>query len=155
MTTDTTNIINILNILITTSKDSEQGFRSAADKVENQNLKDTFLSKADKCQGYITELQELVSGLNAEPLEDSGSMLGALHRGFLEVKSIITGNDDYAILVECERGEEVARNNYLEALKEDLPTAILNVIRRQYNEVSEDYAHISELKEKYTKNKDI
>lgn len=144
----TNDIINILNSLITTSKDSEQGFRSSADKVKDQNLKETFLNKAEKCKNYVAELQEQVNKLNAEP-ENSGSVAGALHRGFLEIKHMVTGNDDYAILVECERGEGVARDNYFSALKEDLPTEILAIVQKQYNEVAEDYALIRNLKEKY------
>jgi len=150
----TNDIISTLNSLITTSKDSEQGFRSSADKVKDQNLKDIFLSKAERCKGYVVELQEYVSKLNAKP-EGSGSVAGALHRGFLEVKYMLTGEDDYAILVECERGEGVARDNYLAALKEDLPTEVLAIVQKQYNQVAEDYATISNLKEKYEINKTL
>ena len=146
----TTNITSTLNALIKTSKDSEQGFHSAASKVIDQNLKNILLTKTERCKNYVAELQKHVNELNAEA-EDSGSVLGAIHRGFLEVKSIIIGNDDYAILVECERGEEAARNNYFQALKEDLPAEILTVIQNQYNQVAKDYLLVCDLREKYAK----
>ena len=41
-------------------------------------------------------------------------MAGALHRGWVDVKSAVTDHSDHAILAECERGEDAAKKNYRE-----------------------------------------
>ena len=47
--------------------------------------------------------------------------------------------DDHAVLEECERGEDVAKNAYEAALKKDLPPDIRTVIERQYQGVKENH----------------
>ena len=42
------------------------------------------------------------------PAADSGSVAGALHRGWVDVKSMVTGKDEEAVLNEAERGEDHA-----------------------------------------------
>jgi len=64
-------------------------------------------------------------------LEESGSVLGAVHRGWLNIKSMLTGDTVYVILAECERGEDVAKANYSKALSHDLPDDIRNVVQQQ------------------------
>ena len=46
---------------------------------------------------------------------------GSLHRGWLNIKSVITGKDDHAIVAEAERGEDVAKTSFENALSEPLP----------------------------------
>jgi uncharacterized protein (TIGR02284 family) len=46
---------------------------------------------------------------------------GALHRGWIDINSTIIGKDEAAVLAECERGEDVAKKAYEEALAIDLP----------------------------------
>ena len=61
-----------------------------------------------------------VRSLGGEPAQ-SGSISGSMHRAWTNIKSSITGMDEYAVLGECERGEDVAKHVYEEALNEDLP----------------------------------
>jgi uncharacterized protein (TIGR02284 family) len=42
------------------------------------------------------------------------------------------GNDEAAIVSECERGEDSAVDQYQEALAEDLPMDVRQIINRQY-----------------------
>lgn len=38
--------------------------------------------------------------------EDNGTVLGSAHRMFLNLKSVVTGQDDKAIIAEVEQGED-------------------------------------------------
>ena len=134
----------ILNNLIITSKDGEEGFRIAAENVSDQNLKKILLERAEGCKKAVEILQKHVAELDAQPAE-SGSILGALHRRWLDLKSLITGQDDHAILVECERGEGVAEANYSEALTEDLPENIRIIVQHQYEGVLKNHDLIRDL----------
>ncbi|MGI4852348.1 MAG: PA2169 family four-helix-bundle protein [Janthinobacterium lividum] len=144
----TTNVVSVLNKLIKTSKDGEQGFRNAAENVSNESLKQMFLEKAQGCKAAAQELQLHVTHEGEEP-EESGSIMGAIHRGWMNVKSTIAGQDDHAILAECERGEDVAKATYANALKEDLPSDIRAVVQHQYQGVLSNHDQIRDLRDSY------
>lgn len=141
MTTTTTTttmtreeVISTLNNLIETSRDGQNGFQSAAEGITDPSLKASFLQYAQQRGQFVSELQSEVRALGDDP-QTTGSIAGALHRGWINIKSAVTGKDEHSILEECERGEDSAKKNYLEALKENLPTNILNVVDRQYQAV--------------------
>src|SRR5829696_5941992 len=118
MTND--NVISTLNNLIETCKDSEDGFRTAADGVKNSELKTLFLTYSQQRAQFAAELQNEVRNLGGDP-EDAGSVAASLHRGWINIKSTVTGEDEGAVISECERGEDSAVKNYREALDESLP----------------------------------
>lgn len=142
------NSITILNRLIETSKDGEKGFRQAAEYTPDHYLQSIFNGCADSYQRAVNELQTCVAQLGAQP-EDSGSVLGALHRGWTGIKATLSRGDSHAILVECERVEESVKDNYLKALNAALPTNIHLLIERQCNEVVKNHNIIRELRDKY------
>ena len=75
-----------------------------------------------------------------------GTAGGALHRASTNIKSSITGMDEYAVLNECERGEDVAKSAYEEALNEDLPMDIKTLVQRQYEGVKVNHDRIRQLR---------
>ena len=123
--------ISVLNDLIETSKDGVNGFRAAADAVRSAEAKAVFLSRVQYIERAVAELQDAVRRLGGDP-ERTGSVAGALHRGWMGLKSAVTGRDDAAIVTECERGEEVAVKNYEDALKKDLPADVRALVEQQY-----------------------
>lgn len=131
MTND--DVISTLNDLIETSKDGEEGFRTCAEDASDRNpqLRTLFLDRSAGCAAAAQELQQLVRSLGGDP-EKRSSVSGTIHRGWLAIKTALTGNDDLAVLTECERGEDVAVASYRKALGKDLPTDIRAVVERQY-----------------------
>jgi uncharacterized protein (TIGR02284 family) len=63
--------------------------------------------------------------------EDSGSVLGAVHRGWVSVKDALSVHSDRAVLEEAERGEDHALARYRKALKADLPEHVRALVQRQ------------------------
>jgi len=112
-----TETISLLNSLIETVKDGEQGFKTAAEGLTSPDVKAKFLQYSRERGQMAGELQAEVRRLGGDP-EHSGSMSGAVHRGWLDIKSVITGKDDHAIAVEAERGEDVAKSAFENALRE-------------------------------------
>jgi len=141
-------IVKLLNDLVETSKNGEKGFRAAAEDTKNPELKSLFESRANDCATGATELQALVTQLGGKP-EDSGTIAGALHRGWVNLKSAVTGRSDTAILEECERGEDVAKKDYADALQEALPEDIRAVVQRQYDGVLRNHDQIRDLRNRY------
>src|SRR5437764_3854488 len=144
MATDNDKVISTLNNLIETGKDGEQGFRTAADGVKKSDLKTLFLTYSQQRAQFAGELQNEVLRLGGDP-EKTGSVAATLHRGWLDIKSAVTGEDEGAIIRECERGEDSAVRNYEDALKEDLPANIRSIIEQQFTQIKEAHARLRAL----------
>jgi uncharacterized protein (TIGR02284 family) len=74
-----------------------------------------------------------------------GSVAATLHRGWINIRSAVAGQDDGAVVSECERGEDAAVSAYRDALDEDLPANIRAVVERQYAEVKQAHDRIRSL----------
>jgi uncharacterized protein (TIGR02284 family) len=122
--------ISTLNDLIETCRDGEKGFRTAADALKDHHVKSLFERYSRQRGEFVRELQEQVRALGGSP-EQSGSTSASLHRGWMNIKSLVTGSDDSAIIAEAERGEDVAKAAYAKALKEDLPAGARTLIQSQ------------------------
>ena len=143
-----TNTVSVLNDLIETSKDGEQGFLKAAEDATDPKLKTLFASRADECGRAARELQARVVQLGGKP-EDRGSVSGALHRGWVDVKSALSSRDNHAILAECERGEDVAKKRYREALDKELPADIRALVELQFQGVIQNHDRIRDLRDQF------
>jgi uncharacterized protein (TIGR02284 family) len=126
--------ISVLNNLIETCKDGELGFKTAAEALTSPDIKRTFLEYSRERGEMARALQNEVRLLGGDP-EESGSVGGSLHRGWFDIKSAITGKDDSAIAAEAERGEDVAKEAYEDALKETLPGTTQALVQRQAAQV--------------------
>jgi len=138
------NVVSTLNNLIETCKDGEDGFRTAADGVKKSDLRTLFLTYSQQRAQFAAELQNEVRGLGGDP-EERGSVAASLHRGWINIKSTVTGEDEGAVISECERGEDSAVRNYQSALNEDLPANIRETVERQYAQVKEAHDRIRAL----------
>ena len=124
-------IIATLNELIAASKDGAKDFAVAAKNVQEPELARVFSEGERTSQTAIAELQDQVRLLGGTE-EREGSMKAAAHRGWTNVKSMVSSRDDRAILEECERGEGHVRTRYADALKLDLPGPIRSLVERHH-----------------------
>jgi uncharacterized protein (TIGR02284 family) len=136
----------LLNELVETSKDGEKGFTKAAEEIADPQIKAVLLEGANRCRSGARELQEKVRAMGAEP-ETTGSALGAMHRGWINVKTAVSPRDAKAILEECERGEDYAKARYAEALRKTLPDDVRMVVQRQYEGVVQNHDKVKALRD--------
>lgn len=136
--------VNTLNNLIETCKDGAQGFKTAADGLKDPQVKARFLEYSRQREQMVRELQDEVRKLGGDP-ERAGSVSGSLHRGWINIKSAVTGKDDSSIIAEAERGEDVAKAEYENALKEQLPETTRTLIQRQSALVHEAHDRVRAL----------
>ena len=139
-------LISTLNNLIETCKDGQNGFKEASEAVEKSDLKTFLYDCSQQRAEFAGKLQETVRGLGGDP-EDSGSIVASIHRGWINLKSALTGNDEQAILNECERGEDSAVKNYNEALAKELPQNIRDIVHEQYIAVQATHDKVKNLRE--------
>ena len=97
------------------------------------------------------ELQAEVRRLGGDP-EKSGSVSGAAHRGWINIKSAVTGKDEGAIVAEAERGEDSAKKAYEDALSQGgiLSTQTQALIRQQSSIVHSTHDRVRSLERAVT-----
>ena len=143
-------VISTLNNLIETCKDGQDGFKQSAEGVTDSSLKSLFYELGQQRAQFAGELQTLVRELGGDP-EKSGSVTGSLHRGWINIKSAVTGQDNGAILNEAERGEDVAKKAYKDALDQNLPANVRNVVQTQYSKVQTAHDKVRDLRDAVNK----
>ena len=148
---DNDRVISVLNNLIETCKDGQDGFRAAAEGVKNSELKTLFNTYSQQRAQFAGDLQNEVRRLGGDP-EKTGSVAASLHRGWINIKSAVTGEDEGAVIAECERGEDSAVRNYEDALREDLPADIRVLVQRQFTQVKEAHDRMRALEQASSKN---
>jgi uncharacterized protein (TIGR02284 family) len=142
---DKDDLIETLNDLIQTSRDGEEGFRTCADAEKSAQLKQTLEQAAGRCAQAVGELQAKVRSLGGDP-ERRSSVSGSLHRAWVDIKSTVTEMDEAAVLAECERGEDVAKKAYENALSKDLPSDVRAMVERQYQGVIQHRDRVHQLR---------
>ena len=146
MTLTNDQAVDHLQKLLGTVRDGETGFQEAAEHAEAASLKTLFQGRAAQRAKLATELETKISELGGQPRE-RGSVGAALHRTWLNVRDAVTGRDDYAVVAEAERGEDVAISNYQDALNEaDLPSDLRAFVQNQYDQVKASHDEIRDLK---------
>jgi uncharacterized protein (TIGR02284 family) len=139
-------LVSIIDDLIETLKDGEKGFKEAAEGVKDRQLKSLFTEYSQQRSRFATDLQSQVRNLGKKP-ETNSSAAGALHRGWINLKSVVTGGDDHAILAECERGEDSAVEAYKKALDDDISQPLHELVSRQYTDIKAAHDRIRNLRD--------
>src|SRR6266480_3910170 len=137
----------IIDGLVETLKDGQEGFKQAAEGVKDPQLKSLFNEYSQQRSRFVSELQSRAQDLGEREPETSGSATGALHRAWMNLKSAVTSGDDHAILAECERGEDSAVEEYKKAMNDDLSPSLRDLVSRQYAKVKSAHDRIKGLRD--------
>lgn len=140
-------VIDSLNELIETSKDGEYGFRTSAEQLQDPQIRQLFLARAEECRQAASQLQALVHELGGDA-EDGGTAAGAVHRGWVAVKSKLSSYSDREILEDTESAEDRAVARYRAALKKDLPPDILTVVQLQAEGARRNHDQVRALRDR-------
>jgi uncharacterized protein (TIGR02284 family) len=137
----------VLNNLIETLKDGQEGFKQAAESVRDPELKALFSQYSQQRSRFATALQSEARRHGETEPETSSSATGALHRGWINLKSAITRGDEHAILAECERGEDSAVEEYKKALDDGLSPSAQELVSHQFAEIKAAHDRIKSLRD--------
>ena len=143
---DQKNVLNVVEKLIQTCKDGENGYRDAAEHVKRSDLKTFFLSQSLERAKFAGELQAELPRLGEHDKKDSGSVSAAMHRAWIDTK-VAVGAGDKAILESVERGEDSAKEAYEKALTGSLPSNVAEIVRRQAASVKSAHDRVRELRD--------
>ena len=139
-------ITAVVHHLIERCKDGQKGFATAAQDVEDQDLKTLFKGFSVQRDGMITELQKELHKMGHTDPEKS-SLEGTIHRAWIDLSSAILSKDRKRVLEECERGEDYAVAAYQKALKADLPANLKQIVEQQYQQVKQAHDQVRDLRD--------
>lgn len=145
---DNDDVVEVLNDLIDACRDGERGFRTSAEHANAGELQSYLARRATDCATAATELEAAVRSYGGAPRE-GGTVAGALHRGWVSIKAALSSNDDRAVLVECERGEDAAVAQYRNALEKPLPQAVRDLVQRQANGAQRNHDEVKAMRDRY------
>lgn len=141
------NLVNNLQGLLEKNYDAEKGFKKALETTKSEPLKGFLKNKAVQHSRFANELNDEILKLNETP-KSSGSITGAVHRGWIDVKSALKPNTDEAILEECIRGEKASLKEYEETLENNVfPPQISGVISKQLTDIKSTVSKVEKLED--------
>ena len=151
MTTNVpTQSIDTLNDLVKVCEDGCAGYLKAAELTSDPILKTTFARFGAERGQFANQLRTEVRRLGGEP-QDSGSLAGAAHRAWFDVKTTFASDDAKAVVNECERGEDHAIGAYKSALEQPLAPSARDIVRAQCNDVQQAHDRMHQLQVAYNK----
>ncbi len=140
-----TQVISTLNDLIEINRDAQKGFHDAAERIHAREIKTMCMEQSLSRAHFVGELQTMVHSLGDEP-EDTGSVTGALRRGWMDLKAAL-GGGDHAILTVVESSEDHALAQYRKALATQLPADVKDIVDMQAKSVRQAHDQIKALRD--------
>ena len=135
--------------LIKTLEDGRDGFAKAAERLEKNSAPDVgrqFREFSAQRSAMADELRRSAQ-LVGYTVPEGGTIAGAVHRGWIAVKDVLSGDDATAIIAAAEQGEDHAKSKYRDALSEQtLSPEIRTVIQRQAAQIEVAHDYVSTLK---------
>lgn len=143
---ETSHDISKLNGLIATTIDSADGYAEAAKDSESSRFGALFTSRATERREVASRLQQEVTRLGGKA-EDDGTILAGAHRVFLNLKAVVTGHDDKAIVNEVEAGEDHIKAKFEDALVDsELSPQVRGLIESCYASVKAGHDEMRDIK---------
>ncbi len=130
MTMQPGQVVGALKLLYETCKDGENSYRNAAAHAKQEELRVSFYTFADQRALFAADLRAELERRGGHD-EKSASVSGALSQSWAEIKIAFSGGGDKALLAQCEQSEGTAEDRFEETLKQELPTDVQALVRRQ------------------------
>jgi uncharacterized protein (TIGR02284 family) len=136
-----------LNVILERTFDAEKGFAKAAQDCKARSLARWFNDRALDRSRFAQELKSEIHSLGGENI-DTGSLKGDVHRAWMDIKALFSGDDNEAVLDEVLKGEKSALREYEEILKEGgLPATTEAMLNSQMAQIDYGLVLLSSLKE--------
>ena len=119
-----------LDSLISTLLDSQKGFADIGEHLKDDILKRYFLAESLKRASFRGDLEEVLHQNGVHDIKESGTTAGALHRVWGDLKAKL-GGGDHTLLETAEQGEDETKKAYADALDQDLPLPVRQLVAEQ------------------------
>lgn len=140
----------LIEDLVETLEDGRKGFQQAGELLSasgHNDLADQMRQFASQRAQFSAELRELARSKGWDIAEE-GSSAAAMHRAWMSLKDMVSGDDAHAVLEVAEQGEDHAVEEYEDALsQDDLPAEVRSVVVRQAQEVKAAHDRVRSLRD--------
>jgi uncharacterized protein (TIGR02284 family) len=119
-----------LNSLISTLLDSQKGLADTGEHLKDETLKRYFLAESLKRASFRGDLEEILHQNGVHDIKESGTTAGSLHRVWGDLKAKL-GGGDHTLLETAEQGEDEVKKAYADALDQELPLPVRQLLAEQ------------------------
>jgi uncharacterized protein (TIGR02284 family) len=154
MATDTARsaeVERVLKSVINSLEDGQKGMAEIGEHLKNEQLKRYFLAESLKRANFRGELENELHRHGVHDVHETGTAGGAVMRTWAGLKAKL-GGGDHTLLETAEQGEDEAKKAYKDALEQDLPLPLRQLLTEQQTHIltSHDYVrdHRDALKSK-------
>jgi uncharacterized protein (TIGR02284 family) len=124
-------ILDALEDLIEVARDGQNGYRDGAEHAKDPQVRKFLESVSLARAKFAGDLEAYATRLGKGDVDRSGSVKGAIHRGWTDLKANLGGGDD-SILSSMETGDSYANDRYEKYINDNkLPDDLLEIIRAQ------------------------
>src|SRR5271155_383825 len=129
-----------LNELISTLLDSQKGLADIGEHLKDETLKRYFLAESLKRASFRGDLEEVLHQNGVHDIKEAGTTVGTLQRVWGDLKAKL-GGGDHTLLETAEQGEDEVKSAYADALDQELPLPIRQLLAEQQSHIlmSHDY----------------
>jgi uncharacterized protein (TIGR02284 family) len=129
-----------LHSVIESLIDGQEGFQKIGEHLKDETLRRYFAAESLKRASFRGELETMLHSEGDHDPKESGSVSGAIHRTWGDIKAHL-GGSDHTLLETSEQGEDAAKKAYKEALEKELPLPVKQLLTTQYAHIqtSHDY----------------
>ncbi len=134
--------------LIETLEDGREGFAKGAEKLRDigHGAAGTFDEYSRQRGGFADDLRQLAREYGDE-IDESGSLAGALHRGWMAIKDAVTGSDPDGVFGAAEQGEDHAVSEFDKALDADISDRLRTMVQLQSTAVRAAHDRVKALRD--------
>jgi len=129
-------LLSVINAL----QDSQKGFADLGEHLQDETLKRYFLAESLKRASFRGDLEEALHQNGVHDIKENGTTVGTLHRVWGDLKAKL-GGGDHGLLETAESGEDEAKKAYADALNQELPLPVRQLLAEQQAHIlaSHDY----------------
>jgi uncharacterized protein (TIGR02284 family) len=143
MATDTAKnyqLESALKLVINVLEDGQKGMAEIGEHLKDEKLKLYFLAESLKRARFRGELENELHRHGVADVHEEGTASGTIYRAWAGMKAAL-GGGDHTLLATAEEGEDEAVDAYKEALDQDLPMPVRQLLVEQQSHIliSHDY----------------
>ena len=134
MSTDTqktTEFVTVCKEVINILEDGQKGFADIGSHLKEETLKRYFLAESLKRANFRAELENELHRHGVPDVHEEGTTAGKIHRAWFDFKEKIHAADDHSLLASAESGEDEAKKVYADALAQELPLPLRQLLAEQ------------------------
>ena len=136
-----------LRAVIQSLIDGQEGFQKIGEHLKDDTLKRYFMAESLKRASFRGELETLLHNEGVHDVKESGTVSGAIHRTWGDLKAHL-GGGDHTLLETSEQAEDAAKKAYKEALEKELPLPVKQLLTSQYGHIQTSHDYVKAARDK-------